>query len=91
MPYKPKRKTKATIARDKGLQPLADEIFAQGTLDIFNRAKFFINKDVLSVDEALQGARDIIAERVSEDKNIRELVRATYEKHGVIKSKVKIR
>lgn len=89
LPYKPKRKTKATIARDKGLQPLADEIFAQGTLDIFKRAKFFINKDVLSVDEALQGARDIIAERVSEDKNIRELVRATYEKHGVIKSTVK--
>ncbi|MEX1188083.1 MAG: Tex family protein [Bacteroidia bacterium] len=89
LPYKPKRKTKASMAREKGLQALADQLYSQVLMDVFNRAKDFLNKEVKNVEEALQGARDIIAERISEDKLVRELVREEYKRFAVLSSKVK--
>ena len=69
LPFKPKRRTRATIAKEKGLEPLAELIFRQDDIDPYAEANNFIDKEkgVMTVDEALQGARDIIAERVSED------------------------
>src|ERR1700760_892433 len=68
LPYRPKRKTRATAAREKGLQPLADLILEQGRADLALEAGKYIDaeKGVNSIDEALAGARDIIAEQVSE-------------------------
>src|ERR1700712_5654349 len=67
LPYKPKRKTKATQAIEKGLEPLADIIFRQGAENPETAAVAFVNENVKDTKEALQGARDIIAERISED------------------------
>ncbi len=90
LPYKPKRKTKATIARDKGLALLATQIFEQNTGDVEAWALAYINdeKGVASVEDALQGARDIIAEMVNEDANVRKRLRDLFLKKGVIVSKV---
>lgn len=73
-PYKPKRKTRASIAREKGLEGLADLIFAQADTDPHQAAEAYLNeeKGVTSVDEALQGAMDIIAENVSDNAEIRK-------------------
>lgn len=89
LPFKPKRKTRASIARDKGLQLFADELYSQVSMDIFKRAKDFLNKEVKTLEDAFQGARDIIAERVSEDKTVREITRLQYKKFAVLTSKVK--
>ena len=89
LPFKPKRKTRASIAKEKGLQPFADELYSQVSMDIFKRAKNFLNADVKTVEEAFQGARDIIAERISEDKAVREITRFQYKKYAVMTSKVK--
>jgi len=73
-PYRPKRRTRATIAKEKGLEPLADRIFAQETdFDIESAAQAFVNaeKGVNNIEEALSGASDIIAERISDDAAIR--------------------
>ncbi len=90
LPYKPKRKTKATIARDKGLEPLAIKILAQNLGDVEEWALAYINdaKGVETVENALQGARDIIAETINEDANVRKSLRSLFLKKGVVTSKV---
>ena len=90
LPYKPKRRTKATAAKEKGLEPLALFILDQKNNLVFEEAEKFISKDrdVPSVLEALQGARDIIAERISEDAEARAVVRELFLKKGLFRSKV---
>lgn len=88
LPYKPKRKTRAVKAREKGLEPLAKIMMKQYERDIESRASSFINDDVADVDEALQGARDIIAEWINEHQVGREIIRSVYEKEAVITSRV---
>ncbi|MFN8396366.1 MAG: Tex-like N-terminal domain-containing protein [Bacteroidia bacterium] len=90
LPYRPKRRTRATIAKEKGLEPLADILFAQGNGYPEQFASKYINseKGVADVDEALAGARDIIAERVSEDERARSRVRSLYERKATIATKV---
>ncbi|WP_422354114.1 Tex family protein [Roseivirga pacifica] len=88
LPYKPKRKTRATKAREKGLQPLADLIFEQGNADVMTEAAKFLNEEVENEEDALQGARDIIAETINEDAEARERMRKYFLQHAVIKSKV---
>jgi len=90
LPYKPKRKTKASVAREKGLEPLAKLIFEQQAKDIEGEAAKYIDeeKGVASEDEALQGARDIIAEWVNEDQEARKQIRELFEKEATISSKV---
>ncbi len=89
-PFRPKRRTKATIAKEKGLEPLALLIFEQNTdLNIENEAKKYINaqKEVNTIQEALEGANDIIAEMISDDANIRQTIRTYFEKNAMITSK----
>jgi len=89
LPYKPKRRTKATIAREKGLEPLAQFILQQSGSPDAEAEKFIsLEKEVTSVVEALQGARDIIAEVVSEDAAAREQIRNLFKQNAVIKSRV---
>lgn len=90
LPYKPKRRTKATVAREKGLEPLAQLILEQKTKDLFPEVLKFVDKEkgVEHPDEALQGARDIIAEIISEDAPVREMMRTLFKQSGRIKSKV---
>lgn len=88
LPYKQKRKTKAVIARENGLQPLADALLAQEDFDIIEKAKEFINEKVLTADAALQGARDIIAELINEDLTVRGKLRKLFEDEALLKSTV---
>jgi uncharacterized protein len=90
LPYKPKRRTRATIAREKGLEPLALFLLAQNNEAVAEEAEKFISeeKEVASADEALQGARDIIAEIMSENALIREGMRELFKKTAVIKSRL---
>ncbi|MBN2313419.1 MAG: RNA-binding transcriptional accessory protein [Sedimentisphaerales bacterium] len=91
LPYRPKRRTRATIAREKGLEPLAELIFAQDfALDPAEEAKAFVDesKGVESVEEALAGARDIIAEHVNEDKTARGRIRHLFFREGCFQTKV---
>lgn len=91
LPFKPKRRTKAAIAREKGLEPLALLILSQPlTGNPLNEAAAYINseKGVNDAQEALSGAIDIIAEMLSERVDIREFVRECYEKEGIVISKV---
>ena len=89
LPYKPKRKTRAVMAREKGLEPLAKMIMTENNnTDIQYSANRFINKNVKDVDEALAGARDIIAEWVSEYTWVRNRIRQQFEKYASITSKV---
>ncbi len=88
LPYKQKRKTKAVVARENGLQPLADILLGQTDIDVEKEALAFINEKVLTVEAALQGARDIIAETVNEDIVVREKLRKFFERDGLIKSTV---
>ncbi len=88
LPYRPKRRTRATIAREKGLEPLAVIIMDQKENDPFLKAEEFITEDVTTVDDALAGAADIIAEWVSEDEKARKHLRYLFEKEAVIESKV---
>lgn len=78
LPFKPKRRTRATVAKELGLEGLADIIWELKTTDPKSSARPFVNKKVPSTDEALSGARDIIAERLSEEVSIREKLRSTY-------------
>lgn len=89
LPYKPKRRTRATMAKERGLEPLADLLWAQRTLsgDRLALASQFIGKDVADADAALAGAKDICAERVAEDATLRALARAQARK-GKLASKV---
>lgn len=90
LPYKPKRKTRASIAREKGLGPLADLIFSQRYDDVENRAEKFIDpeKGVNTAVEAIQGACDIIAETINEDAYARKRIRHLFEKESQISSRV---
>ncbi len=88
LPYKPKRKTKASIAREKGLEPLAKIIMKQQERDLESRTHAFLNDDVESLDDALSGARDIIAEWVNENEKARNIVRRSFEIAATIKSKL---
>lgn len=90
LPYRPKRKTRATIARAKGLEPLATIILKQDNTDIDLKAMEFVDeeKGVQSVDEAIVGACDIIAEWINEDNQIRSRIRILFEKESVISSRV---
>ncbi|GHT08251.1 RNA-binding protein [Bacteroidia bacterium] len=88
LPYKPKKQTKAEIARKKGLEPLAKILMAQNEQEVRTRAERFINKDVKTVAEALQGARDIIAEWVNENEAARNSIRNIFQREAVITSKV---
>ncbi len=90
LPYRPKRKTRATAAREKGLQPLADLILEQGRADLELEAAKYIDeqKGVASVEEALAGARDIIAEYISENAEVRTRMRALFLEKGTFQSKV---
>ncbi|MDA8089672.1 MAG: Tex family protein [Nitrospiraceae bacterium] len=91
LPFRPKRRTRAAIAKEKGLEPLAATIFAQEQSDdLGSFAASFVDegKGVSSVEEALAGARDIIAEWISEDQKAREALRELYWAKGVIRSRV---
>jgi uncharacterized protein len=88
LPYKPKRKTRAVKAREKGLEPLANIMLLQQEKDVELRTLDFLNDEVPDAESALQGARDIIAERVNEDAKAREVIRHLFEREAVITSKV---
>lgn len=91
LPYRPKRRTRATIAREKGLEPLANLVYDQKlSSDIMAEAAKYIDaeKGVETLEEALQGARDIIAEKVNEDAKTRDTVRRLYVRSGAVKAKV---
>jgi len=90
LPFRPKRRTRATIAREKGLEALAVQIFAQQDFDVHAEAAAFISEDkgVATVDEALAGARDIIAEWVNEDQDARSRMRTLFLEKGVLSCKV---
>lgn len=85
-PFRPKRRTRATIAKEKGLDPLAEKIMAQGKEDPLSLAAEFVNSDlgVETVDDALAGAKDIIAEMASDDPEIRKRLRNLYNLGGII-------
>ena len=88
-PYKKKRKTRASKAREKGLEPLAQQLSKQNDNDnIKALAEAYLNEEVPNIEEALQGARDIIAEQVNEDQLARDVVRTAFKKEAVIKSKL---
>lgn len=89
LPYKQKRKTKASIAIEKGLEPLAKIIFAQKDRNIDTIAEKYLNDKVGTIDDALQGARDIMAEWVNEDIQARNAVRKLFEREAIVTSKVK--
>ena len=88
LPYKKKQRTKATIAKENGLEPLAKIIMAQKTNSLFFDAKRYVNKKVPNPELALEGARHIIAEWVSENLKARDLVRGSFQRHALIASKV---
>ncbi len=90
LPYRPKRKTRASMAAERGLQPLADALQKQYDCDVETLAAKYIDetKGVASIEEALAGARDIIAERVSEDAAARNKVRNIYRRTAQLSSKV---
>ena len=88
LPYKPKRKTRAEAARQKGLDPLATILMMQRENNLMARARTFINKEVKDEEEALKGARDIIAEQVSEDERSRNQLRNQFSRQAIITSKV---
>lgn len=87
-PYKPKRRTRASVARARGLEPLAQAIFAQKPgLDVNAEAVKYINDEVPDAEAALAGARDIIAEQVSDDAALRAQLRRFYQTFGLVKSR----
>ena len=88
LPYRPKRRTKAQVAREHGLEPLAKTLLMQRENDIDKVAQRYVNADVPSVEDALQGAKDIVAEMVSEDERPRHQLRGAFRRQAVITSKV---
>ena len=91
LPFRPKRRTKATIAREKGLEPLAEHIFEnQNASDTAEQAAKYVDteKEVADVDAALEGARHIIAEWISDDADARGALRTLFWKHGTLSSEV---
>ncbi len=90
LPYRPKRKTRASAAREKGLQPLADALFGQNRIDLEIEGAKYIDeeKGVNTIEEALAGARDIIAEQISENAEARTKIRTLFVEKGNFESKV---
>lgn len=88
LPYKPKRKTRAEIARQKGLEPLAVLLLMQRENNLAAKARAFVKGDVKDEEDALKGARDIIAEQVNEDERARNQIRRQFERQSVITAKV---
>lgn len=88
LPYKPKRKTRAEVARQKGLEPLATILMLQRENNLTARAASFVKGEVKDVDDALKGARDIIAEQVNEDERARNAVRNQFARQAEITAKV---
>ena len=89
-PFRPKRRTRASIAKEKGLQPLADMIFGQkliGTLEDYASAFIDAEKGVETVEDALQGAKDILAEQISDDADLRKVLREATVQYGALLSK----
>ena len=89
-PYKPKKKTRGSIAKEKGLEPLAEIILKENTsLNLYEEAKKYINeeKKVLTIDDAINGAKDIVCEVISDDPLIRKFIKELIEKKGSISSK----
>lgn len=88
LPYKPKRRTKADIARQQGLEPLAQTILLQRDSNPLRTAEKFVKGDVKSVEDAIQGAKFIIAEAVNENEDVRKAIRNVFKREAVIYSKV---
>ena len=88
LPFKPKRRTRAQVAREQGLEPLATTILLQRERDIKTVARKFVKGDVEDVDMALKGAQDIIAETISENEDSRNRLRRSFERQAIISSKV---
>jgi len=88
LPYKPKRKTRAVKAKEKGLEPLAKILMKQFERDVEAKASGYINEEVPDVNEALQGARDIIAEWINENSVARDIVRTVFERQAIVTSKL---
>ncbi|MES2284176.1 MAG: Tex family protein [Bacteroidota bacterium] len=90
LPYKPKRRTRAAIGREKGLEPLALLLFEQKKMNVETEAQLYVSeeKDVKTIDDALSGARDIIAEWVNENVEAREKIRQLFKEQATIKSRV---
>jgi uncharacterized protein len=88
LPFKPKRKTRATIAIEKGLEPLANTLFIQSAIDIEDEAAKYLTEEVKSIEDALQGARDILAEKITEDERARNMIRKMFADAAIITSKV---
>jgi uncharacterized protein len=88
LPYKPKRKTKAQTARENGLEPLTNLLMEQKENDLVTKAAIYISENVKDIDAALQGARDIIAETINEDADVRAKLRKLFEETATLQSKV---
>ena len=88
LPYKPRRKTRADIAAEKGLTPLAEELFKQTVANPEQIAKRYLNENVKDITEALQGARDIIAQRIAEDERSRNAIRREFSYSAILTTKV---
>ncbi len=90
LPFRPKRRTKATIAIERGLEPLAKKIFEQEDFDVFEVAEAFVNpeKEVETIDDALAGARDIIAAWINEDAPARAKMRELFLSQAVVRSQI---
>ncbi|MBQ5778707.1 MAG: RNA-binding transcriptional accessory protein [Paludibacteraceae bacterium] len=88
LPFKPKRRTRAEIAKEKGLEPLAKMLMKQNDLDVCSVANRFVSNEIESEDDALKGARDIMAEWISESTNARNAVRNIFSREAIISSKV---
>jgi uncharacterized protein len=84
LPFKPKRRTRATAAKELGLEPLADKMYSVSVVDPVREAKAFVNDKVKTTDEALAGARDIIAERLSETASVRETLRQIFKTRRIV-------
>lgn len=89
LPYKQKRKTRASVAIERGLEPLANLIMLQREANLERTAQRYVTDAVPTVDDALQGARDILAERISEDADARQRIRNLFEREAIIRSVVK--
>lgn len=87
LPYKKKRKTKADVAKENGLEPLAKIIMAQNSDEVEFEASKFISKNVINEDEALQGARDIVAEWINENSYIRKSIRRMFQRAATVTTK----
>lgn len=88
LPFRPKRRTRATVAREKGLEPLAVKIYDCSCINPLQEAQRFVKGEVTSADDALSGARDIIAETVSENQAVRSALRDLYSRWGGVSSKI---